>query len=244
MGFLVAAISLGFLGSFHCIGMCGPIALALPVHHKPRGQQLAAIFAYNAGRMLTYACFGIVFGSIGEGLAFFGFQQALSVALGVLLLLGLFFGRFAPVKAISSGNYKLLSGLKEKIAHLFEKHGLRSFLGIGLLNGLLPCGLVYVAAAGAAATRSAWQGALFMALFGAGTLPFMFGISYFSQSIGLRARNTFRKLVPIAVAAMAVLLILRGANLGIRYVSPALAAQQKANRGNDQAAKINCCHKK
>lgn len=91
MEFLIAAITLGLLGSFHCIGMCGPIALALPVHHLPTPDKVVGLLIYHIGRALVYSLIGAFFGILGMGVVLAGYQQALSIGLGVIILLGLFF---------------------------------------------------------------------------------------------------------------------------------------------------------
>jgi sulfite exporter TauE/SafE len=127
------------------------------------------------------------------------------------------------------------------MARLFQKRSIASFFGIGLLNGLLPCGLVYVAIAGAIATGSVWKGSLFMAFFGAGTLPLMFSLSYTSQILSVKARSLIHKAVPVLTGVMAVLLILRGLNLGISYISPKLETNLQDTTARH--ATLNCCHK-
>jgi sulfite exporter TauE/SafE len=242
MDYILAAISLGFLGSFHCMGMCGPIALALPVHQKSTSQKTIAILAYNAGRMLTYALFGMLFGLIGQSFALFGYQQKLSVLLGVLILLALLVPkRFAYHLRFTGKLYGLLNRLKNKIAHLFQQRSLRSFFSIGLLNGLLPCGLVYMGVAGAIATGSVMKGMLFMAFFGAGTLPLMFSVSYTSHLLNIKTRHMIHKAVPVFIGMMAVLLILRGLNLGIDYISPKLS--HEPHNLHAKQATLKCCHK-
>lgn len=243
MSFILAAISLGFLGSFHCIGMCGPIALALPVHQKSITQKIISILAYNFGRIVTYTLFGVLFGFIGESFAFFGFQQKLSIALGIIILVGLLLPQklFNQTK-LFSWIYSLLNSLKNKIANQFKKNGIKSLFSIGLLNGLLPCGLVYMGIAGSIATGSVLKGMLFMALFGLGTLPFMFSVSFTSHLISMRVRNGIRKAIPVTIAMMAILLILRGSNLGIKYISPKISADKNLT-GNTAKKEIKCYHK-
>jgi hypothetical protein len=238
MEFIIAAISLGFLGSLHCIGMCGPIALALPVHHKAPYEKLFSILFYNWGRIVTYSLFGVLFGSIGQSFRFFGYQQIFSILIGVLILILLLLSRFFPLAG--SGTYQLFNSVKNKMAWLFHKHGMHSFFSIGLLNGLLPCGMVYVAIAGAAATGSVYKGALFMAVFGAGTLPLMMALNYFGHIANNRIRNLLRQAVPFTVGIMAILLILRGANIGISYISPKIA--DNAGEGKKEQV-LKCCHK-
>lgn len=242
MEYILAAISLGFLGSFHCMGMCGPIALALPVHQKSASQKIISILAYNSGRILTYALFGMLFGLIGQSFAVFGYQQKLSVLLGALILLALLVPkRFAYHFRVTGKIYGLLNRLKNKIAQLFQQRSIRSFFSIGLLNGLLPCGLVYMGVAGAIATGSVFKGMLFMAFFGAGTLPLMFLVSYSSHLLSLKTRHIIHKAVPVFTGIMAVLLILRGLNLGIAYISPKLSEER--HEVHAKPASLNCCHK-
>ncbi len=215
MGFLLAAISLGFLGSFHCIGMCGPIALALPVHKKSPALRHLLILVYNLGRIITYSFFGFTAGSIGQAVAWAGFQQGLSIGVGAVMLFIVFF----PVKNNNPAAGFLL-GIKSGFASLFSKSSRSSLFMIGLLNGFLPCGLVYMGIAGAAATGSALAGALFMATFGLGTFPMMLFLPLFSGSISLHTRKNIQKAMPVLITVMALLFILRGLNLGIPYLSP------------------------
>ena len=241
--YLLAAISLGFLGSFHCIGMCGPIALSLPINQKNKVDKVLSILAYNAGRVITYALFGAIFGLMGQSFALFGFQQILSIILGSLILIVL----IAPFTFTFQNNlsrkfYDFFYSLKTKISKQFQKKGIQSLFTIGLLNGLLPCGFVYIAIAGAITTGSIYKGILFMSFFGLGTIPFMFSISFYSNIISLKARNIIRKSMPIVIGMMATLLIVRGMNLGIPYLSPRIADEKKSSV---EAAKktIKCCHK-
>jgi uncharacterized protein len=244
MHFFVAAILLGFLGSFHCIGMCGPIALALPVYGKSHLEKTMAILTYNFGRVLTYSLFGLLFGTIGQGFALFGMQQKLSIFLGVFIILTLLTPQHVINKStLLSRFHKLLDGLKNKIALQFQKKGIRSFFTIGLLNGLLPCGFVYMAIGSAVATGSTFNGMIFMAAFGLGTLPFMFTISYTSHLISISVRNTIKKIMPAMIGMVAVLLILRGLNLGVTFISPKLT-EEKSTINTMPHKLIKCCPKK
>jgi sulfite exporter TauE/SafE len=243
MELILTAISLGFLGSFHCIGMCGPIALALPVGQKSLPGRVLAILAYNSGRILTYSVFGLFFGLIGQSIHFFGYQQKLSILLGVLILAALFLSKQQGLLRLNSRLYAILQALKNKLAGQFRKQGISSLFSIGVLNGLLPCGLVYLAAAGATASGSVAKSTLFMALFGAGTLPLMFSLSFTSHLFSLKARNMIRKGMPLVIGLMAVLLILRGLNLGISYISPKIS-EEKSVATSSCHTPIKCCPKK
>lgn len=215
MGFIVAAIALGFLGSFHCIGMCGPIALALPVHNKPPLLKYMLIASYNLGRILTYSIFGAIAGIIGKSFILAGYQQALSITVGTLLLL-LVFLHFD--NGLSSVGFFLK--IKSSLGKALSSGKRSSLFMIGVLNGFLPCGLVYAGIAGAAALGNIWQGMFFMAAFGLGTMPMMYLVPLFGNSISISSRNKIRKATPIFATIMALMLIVRGLNLGIPYLSP------------------------
>jgi len=226
----ITAISLGFLGSFHCVGMCGPIALALPIGNSKGLKRLLLILSYNAGRIFTYSIFGLLMGLIGQGFVVGGYQQLLSIIIGSLLLISVIVRpNSSPNNKLSTHTFRLFNSIKNKLSQLFLKSGHRSLFTIGLLNGLLPCGLVYMGIAGAIATGNSLSGALFMAVFGLGTLPVMLSLPLFGNLISLSFRNQIRKAVPLIVGCMAVLLILRGLNLGIPYISPKIESGTMAN---------------
>lgn len=234
---MIASFMLGFVGSFHCIGMCGPIALTLPVQHLTGVKKLAGMLLYNAGRITAYALLGIIFGWLGKQLYLGGLQQWLSVITGIVLLLAVL------VKYTHTGWRRggalptvFTSKIKSALGSLLRQQRFRTLFAIGFLNGLLPCGLVYLAIAGAIATGGVLQGALFMAAFGAGTLPAMAGVTWFSHLVTLSVRNRMRSLIPVVISIMGVLLILRGLNLGIPYISPAMSPRT-------EQVVHNCCHK-
>ncbi len=226
--FLLSGLGLGFLGSFHCVGMCGPIALTLPVQHLNGWRKMSGILFYNAGRVTTYMLLGLVFGWLGQQFYLGGWQQGLSIGLGVLLLAAVLFGKLTP---------KLKIGwVQRALGKLLARRSTGTLFAIGFLNGFLPCGLVYMAIAGAVATGNIWGGALFMGAFGAGTLPAMAAVSWFSQLLGMKGRIAVRRAMPYVMGLMAVLLILRGLNLGIPYVSPEM-------HPNAEKVIEKCCHK-
>jgi len=217
---LPAAFLLGFVGSLHCAGMCGPLALAMPAAGNSRSTFLMGRLAYNAGRVLTYCLLGVLFGVIGQSLAIAGLQRWLSVTAGVAIL-----GVFAASSrfAINTPFARTVGALKKQLADLLRRRNLGSQFALGLLNGLLPCGLVYVACAGAAASGSWWTGSQFMLAFGAGTVPMMLGVGLLSRRLSLALRFKGQLLIPVSVVVMGLLLILRGMSLGIPYLSPDLS---------------------
>lgn len=227
MDYLVAAITLGFLGSFHCVGMCGPIALALPVHNNPPMLKNMLIVLYNLGRITTYSLFGLLAGTVGKSFAMAGLQQGLSIAIGVILLASV----FLPFKNSLSG-YSFFLWIKTSFNKMFSKGTRTSLFIVGMLNGFLPCGLVYMGIAGATATADLLKGTLFMTAFGLGTAPMMFAVPHIGSNISVSFRNKIRKATPVIVAIMAIILIIRGLNLGIPYLSPKI----------DQVTSIQSCH--
>lgn len=230
MGFLWIAISLGFLGSFHCVGMCGPIAMALPVHHLGWFKKILGILTYNLGRSLTYAAIGSLFGLLGQGFVMIGLQRYLSISLGIFILASVFIPQHVISKyKISNRIFQFFNQIKNNISSLFSRQKFSSLFFIGVLNGLLPCGLVYMSMAGAVASGNILNGALFMFFFGLGTLPLMLSVSWFSHLISLSFRSTVRKLVPYVMSVMAVMLILRGMNLGIPYLSPSYTISESTD---------------
>ena len=212
-------LSIGFLGSFHCIGMCGPIALSLPIVHETKAKRILLIMLYNLGRATTYAVLGAMVGAVSNRFFLTGYQQVLSIALGSTILLILIVGRFINLEAT------VFKGFHLRVQNLLASylHGQKStahFYIIGVVNGLLPCGLVYMGVAAAAATGSVVNGAWLMFAFGLGTLPLMFSLMVLGRAIPVAVKQQLHKALPYCIALMACLLILRGMNLSIPFVSP------------------------
>ena len=219
--FLWTAFIVGLVGSAHCAGMCGPIALALPLKSENWFTRVSGGLVYNTGRITTYMILGAIFGLLGKGLHMAGFQLWASVVIGVLMIVmvvvPLIFKKLPSLNTIFEGySARLLSGFRA----MFNKGGNSSLFGIGLLNGILPCGLVYVAVAGAINTGDVISAMIYMALFGAGTIPVMLAVSLAGTMISLKFRIFINKLSPYVIVLLGVLFILRGLSLGIPYVSP------------------------
>jgi len=218
MELIWTAFLLGLVGSLHCAAMCGPLVLAVSSADGSRSPFAASRLVHNAGRIATYCAIGLLFGAVGRTFALAGVQRWLSLVAGASILVGLLLStRFA----LKTPFAKLVVTLKTAFSRLLQRRTLASQFLLGSLNGLLPCGLVYIAAAGAATTLSPIGGALHMAAFGAGTLPMMLGLGLASsrlRPITLR----FQKLIPVCVMLVATLLLLRGMALGIPYLSPSL----------------------
>ena len=220
------AIVLGLLGSLHCAAMCGPLQLALPIPVGGRWRMIHGRMIYQIGRIVTYCVLGVAAGLVGKSLFLAGLQRWLSIALGVAILAGFFLSRKA---GLAPPVVRLVGGLKSAMAVQLKRRGTMALALLGGLNGLLPCGLVYVALAGAMSHATLSGAVLFMAAFGWGTVPTMLAISLSGRILPPRLRISLRRAIPVGVCMLAALLILRGLSLGIPYVSPDLAG-------------ANCCH--
>ncbi len=229
---ILSGLSIGVLGSFHCIGMCGPLALALPVQQLAGTKKTTAILLYNFGRALSYASLGIVFGAIGSSFQIFHLQQWLSIVAGVFILAIFLLGKFSHYTFPALA--KLTQNIKFRLSHyLSSPKTTKTYLSIGVLNGYLPCGLVYLAIAASLATGSLLHGSLLMLAFGFGTMPIMALTMAFGKFISIGVRNRLNKISPYIIMGVACLLIIRGLNLGIPYVSPSL-----------EKGEVNCCERK
>lgn len=218
---LYSAFILGLISSLHCVGMCGPIAMMLPVDHQNEAKKATQIITYHLGRLTAYATIGLIFGLLGRGFFLAGLQQKMSIFIGLAMIAAV----LIPERIFSKYNfskpvYKVISNLKSSLGSQFKNKSYKSLFTIGLLNGFLPCGMVYVALFGAIAMQSAGFGVLYMLLFGLGTVPLMTIVVYMHSLLKLPFRNKIQKVIPYVAVVIGVLFILRGLGLGIPYVSP------------------------
>ena len=234
---LISALIFGLLGSFHCVGMCGPIAFLLPLDRKNKTKRILQLLSYHFGRVLTYSVLGLVFGALGKSLNLFGLQQQLSIGIGVLMIITI----LIPTKLFNRYNfskpiYKAVGKVKSKMGAALKKKTPGTFFTIGYLNGLLPCGLVYMAIFGALATGNAWEGSLYMALYGLGTVPLMTTAIYLGNFLTKTIKQRVLKLIPAFVVVIGLLFIIRGLGLGIPYLSPSNMVTV------EQASAAHSCH--
>lgn len=223
---ILTSFFIGLFGSFHCIGMCGPIAIALPVPNSNNLSFVAGRLLYNIGRIVTYSFLGAVFGLLGSRLVISGFQQSVSVVLGIAIVITVLIppkykAKISQHKVVQ----KITLPLKMGISDLFKRGTFSAMFLIGVLNGFLPCGLVYVALAGAIASGDAISGTAVMILFGLGTVPTMFAATIFGKFINLNIRRKISKAIPVFALMLGLLFIMRGMGLGIPYLSPKISAQ-------------------
>lgn len=216
IGFLM-----GLLGSVHCIGMCGPLVMALPISHKTSSQKITAIFLYHLGKIISYGLLGVLFGLFGSQFPIFSFQKNISIVIGITMLVYVIYVFVLRSKHLYFNFFSPLNNFVVKyLSILFKSKSVVSFLLIGMLNGLLPCGMIYLALSSSMATQNVLNGGLLMAFFGLGTLPALLMVAIGGQYMGFAFRKKIQNLLPVFIFGMGVLLILRGLNLGIPYLSP------------------------
>lgn len=218
---LYTALLFGLISSLHCIGMCGPIAMMLPVSRNNPAKKVIQIMLYHAGRITSYATLGFLFGVLGKGLYLAGMQQRISIVVGVLMIAI----AIIPEKIFAKYNfsrpiYKVISKVKSNLGNQFKRKSPDALFTIGLLNGLLPCGIVYAALFGAIAMQNIGLGVVYMMLYGLGTIPLMSAVVYVANFLSFPFRNKLQKAVPIVTVIIGILFVLRGMGLDIAYVSP------------------------
>lgn len=217
---ILTALVFGLLGSFHCVGMCGPIAFMLPIDRVHKVKGVLQVFSYHLGRLFTYSLIGLLFGLLGKGFYLFGFQQQISIIVGVSMILFILFPRFFNASSIAKPLHRIIFKVKNTLGAALKKKGNDTFFTIGFLNGFLPCGLVYMALFGAIANGNALQGSLYMFVFGLGTIPLMTAVVFLGNFTKGKLRKNIQKAIPVVVVIIGVLFILRGLGLGIPFISP------------------------
>lgn len=201
--------------------MCGPIAFILPVNKSSKIKTLLGVSLYHIGRLIAYGLIGSLFGLIGKSLYLAGFQQRLSILVGVIMILIV----LIPAKMLNKFNitrplYGMIAHVKSKLGLYLNKSSGKSLFLIGFFNGFLPCGLVYMAVLGSISSGELINGAIYMVFFGLGTVPLMTGAVYLGNFLKVSVRNRIQKAIPIFVVIIGLLFVLRGMGLGIPYVSP------------------------
>lgn len=224
---MYAALLLGLAGSLHCAGMCGPLVLSLPTASKGRFAHVFSLLLYHAGRSGTYAALGAGFGLLGKGVALAGLQQGLSVVAGIIMVfMAVSAWRFERLAALAPGFGAFTAMVSARMGRLLRAEGPGAWLGLGALNGLLPCGMVYAALAGAIGQADWHRGALFMLLFGLGTAPLLIGVSLARQRLSPVFKARLRIVQPLLLILAGYLLIQRGLNLDLSLFESAVPPAQ------------------
>ena len=220
---ILGAFLLGLFSSLHCVGMCGPIVMMLPLNHKSKTQKYVQIALYHVGKLLSYGILGLVFGLFGKGLFLAGVQQNLSIILGIAMIVF----TLVPEKKLAQFNlskpiYKLIQKLKSTLGQQFHKKSNTSLFLIGTLNGFLPCALVYIALFGATTAQNVTQSVAYMASYGLGTIPLLTLVALGAHQLKSLTKTKFSYLIPIFSITLGLLFIVRGLGLAIPYVSPSV----------------------
>ena len=239
---LFTSFLLGLTANLHCLGMCGPLVLAIPLDRTSRGSLFSGIFQYNAGRIAAYAGLGALAGVLGLGVQGFGFLRWLSILAGFFML----FYAWKKWLFRSEGSKALFSGFGRFFGTAIGKilaSGSRFKLPLlGALNGLLPCGMVYLALLNALLGGDSAKSARAMIFFGLGTLPALVFVAYAANRVSPQLRLSFSRAVPVLLTVVAILMILRGMNLGIPYLSPKVSQLAGKTTERPVEIKVSCCH--
>ncbi|MHC5201222.1 sulfite exporter TauE/SafE family protein [Myroides sp. LJL119] len=218
---LLSGFVLGLISSLHCIGMCGPIAMVLPVSRTNQAKRILQILTYHAGRLLTYSLMGIVFGLLGKGFFLAGLQQQVSIVVGIMMILYVCIptnklGALGFLKPV----FLFVNRIKKALGQQFKNKSYSGLFLIGFFNGFLPCAMVYVALFAALATQGVFKGALYMFFYGLGTIPLLSGVVLLRNMFSVSFRNAILKYYPIIIVIFGMLFIIRGLGLDIWMLSP------------------------
>lgn len=230
----LTALVMGLVGSLHCAGMCGPIMLILPFQHFSPARRILAMALYHLGRISVYASMGLLLHSF-KSLFHPQWQQGVSLVLGSLLLAG---GLYSFLVRGNMPSLPWTGWVRRQASRFMGNPSLGAITVAGVLNGLLPCGLVYMALSLAATAPTAPEAALAMYAFGAGTLPMLLSITLLRQRVPFLHSANLRRFVPVLLVAFGGIFLLRGANLGIPYLSPKVEVAADTGEVHSE-----CCHK-
>ncbi len=231
MTFYLGLFLLGLASSFHCMTMCGPISMALPLNRQSNKTLIGGILSNNIGRITTYTLLGLILGTIGFSLGIFRFFQVGSILFGLTLIVLAW--RRQWINKLEFRNHALNQWTSRKMGALLKQQGTFKLFLIGLLNGLLPCGMIFLALASSLLASNPWETALGMSFFGLGTLPGMISVAFFAQKMGQSFRGKLTHVYPYLLTLIGILVILRGTNLGIPYLSPKIETNQRTEHQTD-----------
>ncbi len=203
---VLTALIMGLTGSLHCVGMCSPLAMAV-------GNMNTRAFLnrviYNAGRIVTYGLLGLAIAGVGLAFPISKFQNLVSVLLGVTLLLAGIGLLKVNIPILSSAVGKLTFTLKKLFTRFLSRKHFGSVFLLGTLNGILPCGLVWIALTYSFTLQSAMEAFSFMILFGIGTLPVMLGFTSVITQLLQRFNFNFQRITSAMLILSGILLIVR-----------------------------------
>ena len=234
----IPAFILGVISNLHCLGMCGPIALAIPLNRSSKSTMLFGILQYHIGRVLVYGILGYLVGYIGMGIKLFGVLQAISIIAGIGIIIYAWRNKLTFFKNPFTSSLRHTSLLSRSMGKIMRSESPVKLFLLGALNGLLPCGMVYTALITAVVLGTPILSATSMLAFGLGTLPGLVAFSLFAQQLGNPIRSKINRYLPYLITVVGLLIILRGMNLNIPYISPKVSFSQEKKE-----VVMDCCHK-
>jgi len=239
------ALIIGLSSSLHCLGMCGPIAMSIPLNRSSNWNITFGTLQYNLGRLIAYSFLGVIAGTIGLSISNIRWIQLLSIVTG-LLMIAIAWHKLFVFNSITQSklSIRLLHFISTNIARLRRSNHWSKLLSFGFLNGLLPCGMVYIGLANAMLQSSPLLGSIAMLLFGLGTIPAMFSVSFFATKISKKWHKQIRIFVPYIITLLGLIIILRGLDLGIPYLSPKIktvTSEHISETSKKQTVEIICC---
>lgn len=234
----IPAFILGVISNLHCLGMCGPIALAIPLNRSSKSAMLFGILQYHLGRVLVYAILGYIVGYIGMGIKLFGILQAISIIAGIGIIIYAWRNKLTFFKNPFTSSLRHTSLLSRSMGKIMRSESPLKLFLLGALNGLLPCGMVYTALITAVVLGTPLLSATSMLAFGLGTLPGLVAFSLFAQQLGNPIRSKINRYLPYLITVVGLLIVLRGMNLNIPYISPKVSFSEEKKE-----VVMDCCHK-
>lgn len=221
MDLFITAFSLGLLSSMHCVGMCGPLALALPLDRTSKNKTYFGIFVYHFGKILAYSTLGVIIGLFGKHLPLAASQQRLSIIAGAFIIIfALYPLLFKKSTFIQTHVFTFMQPIQKALAKRIKTKRTSTLLSLGILNGFLPCAMVYMALVGALTAGGFTNSILFMIVFALGTLPAMLGLQILGTSMSQKFRFRVQSFIPYILVLIGTFFILRGMGLGIEFISP------------------------
>ena len=245
IGILTMALLLGLGANFHCIGMCGPIALAVPLNRKNSWTMISGLIQYNLGRVLSYAILGVFVGSLGMSIHTFGFLQWISIITGGILIIYAWRKYIGDLFPRLTHNLFLGGLVSRNMGRLIKSESPFKLSLMGVLNGLLPCGMVYVALMNALLAGNIAGSSMAMMAFGIGTLPGMIAVSFLANRVNGNSRKKMTRALPYLLTMVGLMIILRGMNLDIPYISPKVEMVETFDSTTGETAdmvNMSCCH--
>ncbi|GLR17188.1 sulfite exporter TauE/SafE family protein [Portibacter lacus] len=214
---IYVAFTLGLFGSLHCLGMCGPLAFALlPGIEERSARNYTRIIGYNSGRVASYVVLGLFMGVLSGVINISGIQKPLTLIMGVGLILLFFLSLDIEKVLFKSSKFRsIFTSYRTFITKVVQKISSQNSFLMGMLNGFVPCGLVYLALAGAMTSDGFLKSGQFMLFFGLGTFPAMFLLLASISVLDLRKRINLKSIFAVLQLLVGCFLIYRAYGINV-----------------------------